>query len=244
MAEQTFKIGDEATYGDKAVTISGGPHVGYSKWYVALGADGKEFPASADLLTLVPAFAIGDEVTYEYGGGGKLIAGPFKSGYHDTPFWVLEKPDGTHMTPTQNSLTKVVKPEPDTIKVGDRVRVVEDGANHADVKRGDEFTVTQAHERFGPLTIVVDDGAGGHWYFRPEDVEKVADRSPNMFTHNGVTYDLSADYRDRDGDLWSFARVGDEVRGEFGTGYRRDFINGYSDTLESAVRRYGPLTRV
>ncbi|MGW1828860.1 phiSA1p31-related protein [Streptomyces tubercidicus] len=243
MAEQTFKVGSTARYGDDTVTIVGGVHVGYSEWYVVKGQDGKEFPAAASGLTHIPAFAVGDEVTYTYGGGGKLVAGPFKSEHHDEPLWVVEKPNGTHMTPTQNSLTKVEAPGP--IKVGDRVRVVKDDP---EAKPGQFVgmvgTIYNVDEDELPYGVRFDGGQGAPtltWYVTK--VEKLPAPSADTFTHDGVTYDLAADYRDRDGDIWSFARVGDEVRGDFGYN-RRDYIDADSQTLASAVRMYGPLTKI
>lgn len=241
MAEQTFKVGDKANYVGKPVTIAGGPFEGYSGWYAVKGEDGKEHPAAASGLTAVPAFAVGDTVRYAYGSGGKLVAGPFKSEHHDELLWVVEKPNGTHMTPTQNSLTKVEESDP--IKVGDRVRVLEDGANCADVNKGDEFTVTDVRKRSDGTTIVVEDDGYGHWYFQSQNVEKLTAPAADTFTHDGVTYELGVDYEDRDGDRWKFARIDGEIFGEWGLS--RNHIapdSGYR--IAYAVSQYGPFTRV
>lgn len=64
------------------------------------------------------------------------------------------------------------------IKVGDKVRVLEDFAFHADVSRGDVFTVLEMKE---PRDVgqdwayAVDDGDDGRWVFRIRDVERVVD---------------------------------------------------------------------
>lgn len=71
-----------------------------------------------------------------------------------------------------SSLELILAPPTPDIKVGDTVRVLEDGAEFAEVKRGDTFKV--ARVRSGRQPYVVDDKNGGFWYFGPESVAKVA----------------------------------------------------------------------
>lgn len=237
-----FNIGDEVTaLDDRTATITYGPFrstFDRDEMYVAKDGAGRERAYKTTDLKAKPAFKVGDTVEYEYGSGGKLVAGPFKSGYHDQAIWVVEKADGTHMTPTQNSLTKV---EPaDAIKVGDRVRVLKDNANCADVKAGDVFTVAglETHLSPGVRTTEVPGRAGG-WFFSMTAVEKVTEPAANTYTHDGMTYDLDAQYRDKDGDVWFFDgqthRDGSPVIACDGCGF---------DSIDEAVCYYGPLTKI
>ncbi|WP_328742940.1 phiSA1p31-related protein [Streptomyces caniferus] len=239
MAEQSFKVGAKANYVSKPVTITGGPFVGYSEWYVVKGEDGKEHPAAASGLEPIPAFAVGDTVRYAYGSGGKLVAGPFKSEHHDELIWVVEKPNGTHMTPTQNSLTKVEVPDP--IKVGDRVRVLEDDP---DIKPGQFVgltgTIYNVDEDDLPYGVRFDGEQGAPsrtWYVTK--VEKVTAPAADTFTHDGVTYELGADYRDNEGDVWKFTGK----TAEDGTPEFVCHASGYT-TVADAVYSYGPLTKI
>ncbi|MEU7243381.1 phiSA1p31-related protein [Streptomyces sparsogenes] len=235
----TFAIGDKVTHDGKSATIEGGPHTGYSEWYAVKGDDGKVYPVGADRLTVASGFAIGDEVETAAGYRAKVVAGPFVNRYGDGDdrFWVLEDEDGKHSAPHEYALTKV---EPEPIKVGDRVRVVL--ATHAEKRHGSVGVVTNVSADWKPYDgpvhqYEVEFNDGDEIY--AATVEKVTD-DPNLHTYNGVTYDLSAEYRDKDGDIWRFARVGDEVRGEWGTYH----ITETSYTLEDVADRFGPLTRV
>jgi hypothetical protein len=78
--------------------------------------------------------------------------------------------------------------EMSTVKVGDSVRVMTDGANFADVKAGDVFTV-RGLDAADPGDI----DAGG-WIFRPTDVEKINDK-PVIDMSKVVALDDSAPSR-------------------------------------------------
>lgn len=172
----TFKVGDRVdhdAFGPGEVTY--GPLAGaFASTHYAVKFERceEERQVRSTYLTALHAFAVGDTVTYEYGSGGKLVAGPFRSEYHDEPIWVVEKANGTHLTPSQNALTKV---EADT------------------------------------------------------------------FTHDGVTYDLSAQYRDNDGDVWSFTGRRNAVGVPRVT--MTDNIEN-PDTVTDIEAYWGPLTRV
>jgi hypothetical protein len=188
-------------------------------------------------------------VTQSFKVGDKLVAGPFKSGYHGENIWVVEKPDGTHMTPTENSLTKV-SPVADEIRVGDRVRILH--ATYAGRTHGMTGTVTSSAEVFRqdvrdhhPYCVRLD--AGGSVYVR--DLEKIDDPS-TTYTHAGVTYDLTARYRDRDGDTFELSteqRSTDATEDGNADGTP---LGRYSDSrywawsLAEVARCYGPLTRI
>ncbi|MER5501339.1 phiSA1p31-related protein [Streptomyces sp. NPDC002561] len=75
---------------------------------------------------------------------------------------------------------------------------------------------------------------------KPEAPEPEPEPSADTFEHDGVTYDLNAKYRDTDGDVWRFARFGNEVIG--GCIHKPENID---DGCSLAfVMDYGPLTKV
>ncbi|WP_030962641.1 phiSA1p31-related protein [Streptomyces sp. NRRL S-378] len=240
----TFKVGDSVRHESRGrAEVTYGPYentFGQTCVVVRL-ENGRESGVSVGALTAEPKFAIGDEVKYEYGGGGTLVAGPFKSGHHDAAIWVVEKSDGTHMVPTENSLSRVeVKAR--EIKVGDRVRVVR--ATYASRCHGRTGVVTavgldwraedgDAHQ----FRVELDDGD----YLYAAEVALLDEAPASTFEHDGVTYDLDAEYRDKDGDTWRFVAIKGVPRG--GMNGRRD-IDEYSDSLMSVVDDYGPLTKI
>lgn len=65
-----------------------------------------------------------------------------------------------------------------------------------------------------------------------------AETSADTFEHLGITYDLSAAYRDREGDEWTFTGR----RNEYGVPYVTMYPGRGStaDTLISVVRGYAP----
>jgi hypothetical protein len=198
----------------------------------------RTFTALASAMKKAPAFAVGDKVTQSTGREGRLVAGPFNSRFGSHRFWVMELASGNHEAPVEDALTKVDEPG---IKVGDRVRVVH--ATHAEEQHGKLGTVTSTSETWTPrgsnlhpYRVNVDGESGDGFYV--ERLERVDEA--DTYTHNGVDYDLSAKYRDTDGDVWKFERVGDEVRGN----YRDRAVEEWDDTLADVARAYGPLTRV
>lgn len=240
---ETFKVGDKVIHRSwGAGEIVFGPYNGDALLMKEDGGDVIRH-VEADAMTPRPAFAIGDTVKYEYGDGGKLVAGPFKSGYHDEAIWVVERANGTHITPTENSLTKV--PPTDYIRVGDRVRVLV--AAHMPEMAGCMATVREVgtDETFadpaasGVHRFLVRSDDQGTFYAR--DVEKVDEPAADTFAYAGVTYDLSASYRDKDGDTWHFVRFGDVVEGGI---YGAPKERGDGDSLRYVVDEYGPLTRI
>ncbi|MEU3729965.1 phiSA1p31-related protein [Streptomyces sp. NPDC033538] len=244
-----FEVGHKVRYRGEEVTVTYGPYtsaLGLTR-YLVKDADGAEMPARNSEIYAIPtppAFAVGDEVTYEYGGGGKLVAGPFKSEHHGEPLWVVEKPNGTHMTPTENSLTKVEAP---AVKVGDRVRVVKDDPrNRTGEYVGKVGILASDYSSDGdslPYIVRFGDGTGRHgdevngkWCVA--EVEPITDE--DTYEHGGVVYDLTAKYRDNEGDVWCLARTGDRVT----AGCHGESPSTSSFTLAYVVERWGPLTRV
>lgn len=241
---ETFEVGQKvkhSTYGDVEVTY--GPFRGRftPTAYLVRRADGREGVAAVGSLSVIPEtpkFALGDKVragfTSEY--TATIIAGPFTSRHGDGAFFIVEDEDGKHGFPTEATLTKVVEPEP--VKVGDRVRVVKDDL----MSRPGEFigkvgNVLEVGNRIRPeLTVRVKLDSGHIWWVA--EVERVEDE--NTYIHDGVTYDLTARYRDVDGDEWRFARFGDAVRAA-AYGYAPD---ENSQLADGVLARWAPFTRI
>lgn len=241
---ERFEVGQKVRFRGEEVTVTYGPYTGPTGLvrYIVKDSLDTETPARKSEIYAIPtppAFAVGDEVKYAHGTGGKLVAGPFRSEYHDEPIWVVEKPNGTHMTPTQNSLTKVEAP---AVKVGDRVRVTDADGNPDFV--GKVGTLTQYHgdDSYLPYHVTFGDGEGYHgdlngtWNCRA--VVPVTDE--DTYEHDGVVYDLTAKYRDRDGDTLRIGMVNGVARARFYGGVPDE----ESHELSYVVANYGPLTRV
>jgi hypothetical protein len=106
-------------------------------------------------------------------------------------------------------------------RVGDvvRARLNDDG----EAPTAESFSLEYVANRWAPLTRVEDS---------------------NIYVHGGVTYDLSATYRDKDGDRWNLRRnpeSTDEVQAQMRP-LDEDEWGHY--TLRTLVTMYGPLTRV
>lgn len=204
-----YKVGDKVKHVIRGtMEITHGPF-GEPTSYVARDDSGMEKAVVARNLTALPAaYTVGDRVRY----GASVVtimAGPFLSASRsDTEFWVVELASGGHATPRTTALTPLPAAEP--VKVGDTVRVVEDdlgirsgefvGLVGTVAETGASYDMSQTKVRFGDGTGRHGDKANGHWWCRK--VEKV-----DAHIHDGVAYDLSAKYRDRDGDVWRFEDI-------------------------------------
>lgn len=71
------------------------------------------------------------------------------------------------------------------VKVGDRVRVLMDGADHAHVQRGDEFVVYKVFNE-GALEVEGE----YHWVFNSDSYEVIHATPPQKITQNGYEYEL------------------------------------------------------
>jgi hypothetical protein len=153
----------------------------------------------------------------------------------------VEQPDGSHSTPREDGLTRVEARE---IKVGDRVKVID--ADGRDKFVGRIGVVTRLDEGSElPYLVEFGDGQGihgaanGQWWCG--NVELVGESSCDTFKHDGVTYDLNAKYRDKDGDVWRFELVKGVPRGGISVGGP---INEWNESLSSVVDDFGPLTKI
>jgi len=246
-----FKVGDTVTHnvrGDGEITY--GPYTdtfGRTHSVIRL-TSGRELAVPTSSITVVPKFAVGDKVAYDYGGGGTLVAGPFKSEYHGEAIWVVEKANGTHITPTENALRKVDAEPTREIKVGDRVRVVEDDKSYKTGKfigRTGTILGSRSDGRALPFRVKLDDPSDtwddeGSWWVK--EVALVNEASADTYEYEGVTYDLTAKYRDRDHDDWEF--TGSTVSA--GVPVMKILTGGFcfEEPLSRAVDDYGPLTKI
>lgn len=243
----TFQIGDKVTaLGQRQVTITYGPFLStFDRYemYVAADGAGRERSYQTTDLTTLPAFAVGDDVMF--GGCPAKIAGGPVVGFHtDERLYLVTLTDGEYAgkgdMAREGALSAALADEP--IKVGDLVRIVY--AKYAEEQHGKTGVVTSTSEDWRgwigdthPYSVLLANGDAVY----ARDVERVDEPLANTYTHNGVTYDLAAKYRDNDGDEWEFARFGAEVEGGI---YGAPKYPGDGDELGYVVRTYGPLTRV
>ncbi|MFI0211993.1 phiSA1p31-related protein [Streptomyces diastaticus] len=253
MAEQTFKVGDRVrvlaggegviTYGPVNSTFDT-----YKMFVVKQDGDDERAFKAGDLAPLA-RFEIGDRVTVLHTDGVHAIAaGPFR-GLHGDNFYVYaeeadEGEDTTHSVAYVSAL-RPADPEPTTnIKVGDRVRVLR--AKWAEGTHGKVGTVLSVTETFRadvddlhPYDIELDDGDTVY----AAEVEPV----PVTVTYEGVEYDLTAEYRDDEGDFWKFEEGQVETGGNARMSFRLSGITEYLSqtmTLSYVVDAYGPLTQL
>lgn len=243
----TFEVGQTVkAFGDAAGEIVYGPvnstHGSYTGYVVKIG-DSDVWHRASNLLAVPepPAFAVGDKVVTAAGIRGVVDAGPFKSRHASGGvFWVVADEDGTHVMPFEASLTKVVE----AIKVGDRVRVTDDDGGGRNRFNGRVGTVKELHGEDASLPYLVEfgDGRGRHGdengQWNCAAVERIGDSDTHVY--DGVTYDLTATYRDQDGDTWRFARFGDVVTAAaYG-----DEPEAGSQRADDVIRRWAPFARV
>ncbi|WP_406161037.1 phiSA1p31-related protein [Streptomyces canus] len=169
---------------------------------------------------MTQTFKVGDKVVNDMFGTGEIVYGPYDipggSGYF------FKGEDGLHRTVTDVYLKPAAK-----FKVGDKV--TEYGINYT-IHAGPFFGDTEWY--------AVEDARGRVLYASPGNFAIV--EPANTYTHDGVTYDLAAKYRDAGGDVWSF--TGRRLHGV--PTVTMSGILGNTDTVEDIADDYGPLTRV
>ncbi|KUF18836.1 phiSA1p31-related protein [Streptomyces silvensis] len=259
----TFAVGDKVTSSPYVGALVAGPftHAFDGDPFWVMEVDGKHRTPRERTLTKVmpPEIKIGDKVRiiraeYAERTHGKIgtvtrTDCSWREWVGDRhPYEVDIEGEGTVWV-AELERVDVEDSASDPVKVGDVVRILEDNAFRADVKAGDLFVVQETFRSTwaDEDRIRVETHPGSRmerWTFRPQDFEKVP--ADEVEVHEGVVYDLSARYRDKDGDVWSFCRIADEVRGECSSADRDSSyrITKYSDTLSYAVETFGPLTRI
>lgn len=251
---QTFKVGDKVTHrsaGHGEITY--GPFLGAfdSARYLMRATDGREWVAGAIELTAVPAFTVGDTVTSVFTSTSyEVLAGPFRS--DEVTWYAVRHEDGREIKCGEWQLKPApVTVDDDEIKPGDRVRVL--AAAHRKETVGKIYKVLAAD---GSVTFHDPDVPGVHRYkvqaetgdiwsgtFYARDVERVTNTSSTPYAHDGTIYNLSAKYTDRGGDVWRFALIDGEAYGSC-DGEAYEITAEYGTKLETAVRNWGPLTKV
>ncbi|MFD8315920.1 phiSA1p31-related protein [Kitasatospora purpeofusca] len=247
MTEQTFKVGEIVTHEEMGpVVIRSEPFAwiyGRESRYVVEVSEGSRAGKHVAVISSrlsAATFERGATVLVD-GERCTVKAGPFVDKFAPArPWYVVENADGSHETSAASFLTLASVDEP--ITVGDRVRVLE--AKHAEEEHGKlgrvirtDGTWTPIGGGLHPYRVELDDGGT----IEVRRVERVADEPASTFTHDGVTYDLTASYRDRDNDMWSFTGS-TNVHG-------RPLVSMFADrsggrSLGSVVEAYGPLTKV
>ncbi|WP_406161035.1 phiSA1p31-related protein [Streptomyces canus] len=246
---ETFEVGQKVRHSVRGdVEIAYGPFTNSFKAtrYLVRLADGRESPADPSTLTAIPEppkFAAGDVVSLATRRGAKATVeyGPFDDG-DVYVVKLVDEPADEDAARTFTAMAHVMTKVDGAIKVGDRVRVV--AASYADEAHGKVGTAEEVNstEDFDgiPHPFYVTFGPRSAVY--ASAVERVEDE--NTFTHAGVTYDLTAKYRDKDGDGWMLRRSPDgrDVVEAQMTPVEDDEWGHY--TLPTLVTLYGPLTRI
>ncbi|MFD0276195.1 phiSA1p31-related protein [Kitasatospora sp. NPDC127111] len=244
MTEQMFKVGDKVnhcSYGAGVVRF--GPFAPVAtdeacRYLVELESHhGRHGMFDRDSLTARPAFEIGAAVVVD-GERCTVAAGPFRDRYESSrPWYVVENPDGSHETSAVRYMTPAPADEP--VKIGDRVRVVE--AAYAEELIGHVGRVTAIDGSWTPrggelhpFTVEFPDGGR----ISARRVERV-DEAPETYIYRYTTYDLTASYRDRDGDVWHFTGLADAAGCP-----KVSLTRGTGRPLSEIIDNFGPLTRV
>jgi hypothetical protein len=173
----------------------------------------------------VTDFQVGDRVTaLRYPGA--VTYGPFSSTFDRHTMYVVKQDDGNERSYQATDLTALP-----AFAVGDTVTT---NAGATGTLLAGPYDSVHADEVFWVLERSAD---GKHLTPLERAMAKVA--PANTYTHDGVTYDLDAKYRDSEGDLWEFTgrRHGN------GSPVICCAHSGY-DTVSDAVGDYGPLTKI
>jgi hypothetical protein len=231
----TFKAGDKVehrTWG--AGEIAFGPYLrdgSMDNYLMREASSGEHRFVEAEGLSPAAKFKVGDKTRGVVSGTLYIIEG---GPYFDSLEWYAVKyPNGTTKRLDANRMTLVESAEP---KVGDKVKVVAGEGISSYIGQVVTLTEVGASSRYGSYGFR--GRYGGTCYAR--EVERVEEASADTYEYGGVTYDLSAKYRDRDGDVWEFARFGGEVVAAIG----RKPVDKYDGDAFSVAAGYGPLTRV
>lgn len=238
----TFKVGDKVEHEALGVgELTYGPFTNMfgNPSYLLRGEDGRERVANVGGLSIVPADPRREVVAraiYDsepYGGDWTTVNGTSKSAYLAQADAILAALDAME-TPAD---------EPAPLKVGDKIRILEDRNNCANVRVGDVLDVRAAHGSWFQTNAPRAETPGARWAFEMADEGTGWERvTADTETIDGVTYDLNAKYRDAEGDVWRLRRVDGVVRATTSS------LDRYPDLLsltpEEVSAEYGTLTRI
>lgn len=241
-----FKVGDKVTHRTfGAGEIAFGPYLSAFgvEHYLMAGEGGKHYIVGTEEGELKPAakFKVGDRVK-TFAATYTVEAGPFFAPAE----WYVVKSDRTgDVLHSDAEGLSLVTPEPakdEPLKPGDVVRIPRDNLQGADVKAGDLLVVAEIRS-FGDIAVHAAPGARNpRWFFLPRNVERVDPATVAVV--DNVAYDLTARYRDRDDDFWTFKDIDGTVRGNCSASNRETEVFYWCDSIADAARKYGPLTRV
>ncbi|MEU3986111.1 phiSA1p31-related protein [Streptomyces sp. NPDC026672] len=246
---ETFKVGQkvrvndvvdgEVTYGPFSSTF------GMYRAYVVRIGGTEKLQKERDLSAIpeTPKFSVGDVVTLATRPGAKATVeyGPFDD--RDTyVVKLVDEPTDPDSPRTFTAMEHVMAKAAGTVKVGDRVRVVR--ARWAAEFHGKTGVVTSTsrtwREAQGDIHRYEVRMDNADAQILVAEVDPVSGVDTGTYTYDGVTYDLSAKYRDKDGDIVRLALVDGIARAR----YYGNQPDQDSHTLEYVVDRYAPLTRV
>lgn len=251
----TFKVGDKVehrTFGAGEIVF--GPYD--TDYYVLKRTNGDHAQVRAEAMTSAPAFAVGDKAKlYRYPEPVTVVAGPFTNRYHT---WYAI--DSSHIdgvtTASADELTALETAPVSTFthdgitydltaeyrdSSGDVWQFSRDKVSGPDTEDNNDDGTPLARYRYSSSL----DFAGRAWAWSLAEavrawspLTKITDAG-NTHTYDGITYDLTATYRDVDGDVWKLARVDGVVRAGIGRPIRAS-----SNPLTDVVDNYGPLRKV
>jgi hypothetical protein len=178
----------------------------------------------------VTEFKVGDEVTLSTRAGSRAVVeyGPYGP---NGDIYLVKLLEGDEQGEVFGALARVMSTP--VFREGDRVAGF--GGTEYSILAG-PFT---AHDTW----YVVEDASGKHHPHGDSSltlVSRAPQDPPDTYTHDGVTYDLAAKYRDNCGDQWVFTGE------QHADGSPVVYDNGGSsyDRLSEAVSTYGPLTKI
>lgn len=177
---------------------------------------------------MTQSFKVGDKVQYTRGQrpDGEIVFGPFDTAF-GTDCFMVKRDDGIHLLVSAYDLV----PKALAYTVGMTV-VSNSGSGRAYKLVAGPFT-----NAYGS-TFWVGEISGAHAVCMERNFAAPAP-SARSYTHDGVIYDMAAQYRDREGDVWSFTGRRNEVGEPYVTMLGN--MGNLSDTIVSIANVYGPL---
>jgi hypothetical protein len=175
-------------------------------------------------------FKVGDKVTHNIRGKAEVTYGPYTDTFGRT-YNVIRLESGREMSVPADVLTAL----PD-FAVGDKAKM--DGEREpVEILAG---PYTNRYITWYTVKAEIGETTAAEDNLTALPAPEPADR--DTFEYDGVVYDLTAEYTDRDGDVWRFARVSGEIRGDWG--HHRESVDSDSYSISSAVRQWGPLRKI
>lgn len=178
---------------------------------------------------MTQSFKVGDKVQLTPGARytGEIVFGPFDTAF-GTDRFMVKRDDGIHLSVPAYDLV----PKAPVYTVGTTV-VSNSGSGRAYKLVAGPFT-----NAYGS-TFWVGEINGAHAVCMERNFAGPAAGPVHGYTHDGVVYDMAAQYRDREGDVWSFTGRRNEIGEPYVTMLGN--MGNLSDTIVSIANVYGPL---